>query len=146
VLIETKTGAYNKPGELVYDGYYGIQNPQNVRKMANAQQFVQYINETGSAADIAFIENAMQRHGRSRVDANIPNVNTDWYKETRSTAPSQDHILSVNGGGERIRYSLGGAYFNQEGLSNEARNSFKRFNFSTKVDAKVKDWWSVRGN
>lgn len=146
VLIETKTGAYNKPGELVYDGYYGIQNPQNVLKMANAQQFVQYINETGSAADIAFIENAMQRYGRSRVDPNIPNVNTDWYKEIMSPAPIQNHNLSFNGGGERIRYSLGGAYFNQEGLLNEARNSFKRFNFRTKVDAKVKDWLTVGGN
>src|SRR5690606_6067174 len=29
VLIETKSGAYNRPGEIVYDFYYGIQNPQN---------------------------------------------------------------------------------------------------------------------
>src|SRR5690606_7578746 len=26
LLIEAKAGAYNKPGEFVYDGYYGIQN------------------------------------------------------------------------------------------------------------------------
>src|SRR5690606_32109935 len=51
VLIETKSGRLNQPTEIVYDGYYGIQNPQNVLKMANTQQFVQYINETGAAAD-----------------------------------------------------------------------------------------------
>lgn len=61
VLIETKSGAYNKLGEIVYDGYYGVQNPQNVLKMANAQQFVQYINATGSAADIALVQNAIDR-------------------------------------------------------------------------------------
>lgn len=146
VLIETKSGAYNSKTEIVYDGYYGIQNPQNVLKMANAQQFVQYVNETGSAADIAFVESAMQRYGRSRVDPSIPNVNTDWYSEIMGTAPIQNHNLSFNGGGENIRYSIGGAYFNQEGLLNEARNSFKRFNFRAKIDAQVRDWLTVGGN
>lgn len=146
VLIETKSGAYNKKAEIVYDGYYGIQNPQNVLKMANAQQFVQYINETGAPADIAFIDNAMQRYGRSRLDPSIPNVNTDWYSEIMSPAPIQNHNLSFSGGGENIRYSIGGAYFNQEGLLNEARNSFKRFNFRAKIDAQVRDWLTVGGN
>ncbi len=146
VLIETKSGAYNQKAEILYDGYYGIQNPQNVLKMANAQQFVRYINETGAAADIAFVENAMQRFGRSRLDPSIPNVNTDWYSEIMSAAPIQNHNLSFSGGGENIRYSIGGAYFNQEGLLNEARNSFKRFNFRAKIDAQVRDWLTVGGN
>lgn len=146
VLIETKSGAYNSKTEILYDGYYGIQNPQNVLKMANAQQFVRYVNETGSAADIAFVENAMQRYGRSRIDPSIPNVNTDWYREIMGTAPIQNHNLSFSGGGENIRYSIGGAYFQQEGLLNEARNSFKRFNFRAKIDAQVRDWLTVGGN
>ncbi|MEX0882844.1 MAG: carboxypeptidase-like regulatory domain-containing protein, partial [Cyclobacteriaceae bacterium] len=79
VVIETKSGGYNQEPEIVYDAYYGMQVPQNVLKMANTQQFVQYVNETGSAADIAFVQNAMQRYGRSRLDPNIPDVNTDWY-------------------------------------------------------------------
>ncbi len=147
VLVETKSGAYNKPGEIVYDGYYGIQNPQNVLKMANTQQFVQYINETGSSADIAFIEAAMQRYGRSRLDPNIPDVNTDWYHEIMSPAPMQNHNLSFNGGGENTRYSIGGSYFNQEGLLDmRGGNNYKRLNFRVKVDSKVKDWLSVGGN
>jgi TonB-dependent starch-binding outer membrane protein SusC len=47
VLIETKSGTYNQKPEIVYDGYYGTQVPQNVLKMANTQQFAQYVNETG---------------------------------------------------------------------------------------------------
>ena len=145
VLIETKSGAYNKPGEIVYDGYYGIQNPQNVLKMANTQQFVQYIREAG-VADTNFINNAMQRYGRSRVDPNIPDVNTDWYHEIMSPAPIQNHNLSFNGGGESTRYSIGGSYFNQSGLLNEQRNDYTRMNFRVKVDSKVKDWLNVGGN
>src|SRR5690606_36858503 len=95
VLIETKSGAYNQEAEIVYDGYYGIHNPQNVLKMATTQQFVQYINEAGSSSDIAFIENAMQRYGRSRIDPNLPDVNTDTYNKIMGPAPIQNHSLSV---------------------------------------------------
>lgn len=146
VLIETKSGAYNKPGEIVYDAYYGIQNPQNVLKMANAQQFVRYINATGSAADIELIQNAMQRYGRSRIDPNLPAVNTDWYSEIMSPAPIQNHNLSFSGGGENTRYSIGASYFNQEGLLELQRNNYRRLNFRVKVDSKVKDWLDVGGN
>ncbi|WP_262248687.1 SusC/RagA family TonB-linked outer membrane protein [Parapedobacter soli] len=146
VLIETKSGAYNKPGEIVYDAYYGIQNPQNVLKMANTQQFVRYINATGSQADISLIANAMQRYGRSRLDPNLPNVNTDWYNEIMTPAPIQNHNLSFSGGGESTRYSIGASYFNQEGLLDLQRNDYRRLNFRVKVDSKVKDWLNVGGN
>jgi TonB-dependent SusC/RagA subfamily outer membrane receptor len=81
VLITTKTGKFNQKAEIVYDGYYGTQVAQNVLKMANAEQFTTMANESGSAPDAAFILNAMQRYGRSRVNPNVPDVNQDWYKE-----------------------------------------------------------------
>src|SRR5690606_37578245 len=109
-------------------------------------QFVQYVNETGSAADIAFVENAMQRYGRSRIDPNIPDVNTDWYSEIMSPAAIQNHSLTVNGGSENTRYSIGGSYFSQDGLLNETRNQYQRLNFRAKIDADVRDWLSVGGN
>jgi TonB-linked SusC/RagA family outer membrane protein len=146
VLIETKSGDYEQAPEIVYDGYYGMQNPQNVIKMANTEQFVRYVNETGSDADIAFVDNAMQRFGRSRINPNVPAVNTDWYSEIMEPASIQNHTLSFNGGGERTRYSIGGSYFNQKGLLKSTRNEFTRLNFRTKIDSKVKDWITVGGN
>lgn len=146
VLIETKSGGYNQAPEIVYDGYYGVQNPQNVLKMANAQQFAGYVNETGNPADIQFLDNAIQRYGRSRIDPNIPDVNTDWYAEIMSPASIQNHSLTFNGGGERTRYSIGASYFEQNGLMNERRNDYKRLNFRVKLDADLKDWITVGGN
>ena len=146
VLIETKSGSYDQAPEIVYDGYYGVQNPQNVLQMANTEQFVRYVNETGSDADIAFVDNALQRFGRSRINPNVPAVNTDWYNEIMEPASIQNHTLSFNGGGTKTRYSIGGSYFNQEGLLKAARNAFTRLNFRTKVDSKVKDWLTVGGN
>ncbi len=146
ILIETNSGSFNQEPEIVYDGYYGIQNPQNVIKMSNAEQFVQYVNETGDPADIAFVANAMQRYGRSRINPNVPDVNTDWYDQVMEPASIQNHTLSFNGGGERTKYSIGGSYFNQQGLMKETRNEYKRLNFRTKIDANVTDWLNVGGN
>lgn len=146
VLISTKTGNYGQKGEVVYSGYYGFQNPQDVLQMANTQQFVRYVNETGAAADIQFVQNAIQRYGRSRIDPNLPDVNTDWFAEIMSPAAIQNHSLSFNGGNENTRYSLGGSYFSQGGLLNETRNQFERINFRARVDSDVKSWLNVGAN
>ena len=49
VLIETKSGAFNKKAEITYDGYSGFQIAQNVLKVANAEQFTTLALESGSA-------------------------------------------------------------------------------------------------
>ena len=101
VLIETKSGSYESPAQITYDGYYGVQVAQNVLQMANAEQFTTMALESGSEADISFVDNAMQRYGRSRVNPNVPDVNTDWYKEIIRDAPISNHSINVSGGGNK---------------------------------------------
>ena len=98
VLIETKAGRFEMPTEISYDGYYGTQIAQNVVKMANAEQFTNMALESGSDADISFINNAMQRYGRSRINPNVPDVNTDWYVAILRNGAIQNHSLNVAGG------------------------------------------------
>ncbi len=107
VLIETKSGISSQKAEISYDGYYGTQVAQNVLKMANAEQFTTMALESGSAADASFILNAMQRYGRSRINPNVPDVNTDWYKEILRPAQIQNHSFGVAGGSQKTTYSLG---------------------------------------
>ena len=146
ILVETKTGTYNKAPEVTYDGYYGYQVPTNVLKMSNSQQFARYVRETGDPADLTFLQNAMQRYGRSRVDPNIPVTNTDWYEEVLQNGPMTNHSLSLTGGAENVRYSFGANYFFQEGLLNVIKNEYERFNFRTKVDFQATDRLSMGGN
>ena len=138
IIIETKDGALNQKPVIEYDGYTGVQVAQNVVKMANAEQFVTMANESGSAADVQFVLNAMQRYGRSRVNPNIPDVNTDWYDEIMRQGIIQNHSLSATGGGENVSYSLGTNYFSQEGLL-DMKNEYERFNIRAKVDANLSD-------
>jgi TonB-linked SusC/RagA family outer membrane protein len=140
VLITTKDGTLNSESTITYEGYIGMQVPQNVLKMSNAEQFVNYVNQTGSAADISFVENAMQRYGRSRENPNVPNVNTDWYKEImHPSARQQNHALGILGGNENTTYSMGISYFEQQGLL-KTDNAYQRMNIRTKLDHQVNDW------
>jgi TonB-linked SusC/RagA family outer membrane protein len=140
VLIETKSGSFNQKTQVTYDGYYGVQRAQNVLKLANAEQFTRYIRETEAPADNAFIDNAFQRFGRSRVNPDVPAVNTDWYDQVLQTAPIQNHSIGISGGSEKARYSVGANYFEQEGLLRETRNNYKRYNFRGKLDFIATDW------
>src|SRR5690606_29980864 len=109
VLIETKSGRLDQPAQITYNGYYGMQVANDVLKMANAEQFVQIISELdpNRFPDYQFVLNAMQRYGRSRINPNVPNVNTDWYDEIMRPAPIQNHSISVTGGGSQAPYALG---------------------------------------
>lgn len=145
VLIQTKSGSFSQKTEITYDGYTGFQIAQNVLKMANAEQFTTMAIESGSAADISFIANAMQRYGRSRVNPNVPDVNTDWYKEILRQAPIQSHNIGISGGSEKVSYAVSSNYFAQEGILN-MKNQYERFNLRSKLDFKATDWLSVGTN
>lgn len=138
VIIETKSGRRNQKAQIEYDGYTGIQVAQNVVKMANAEQFTTMAYESGSAADVQFILNAMQRYGRSRVNPNIPDVNTDWYDEILREGIIQSHSLNVTGGADKVSYSVGANYFAQEGVL-DMKNQYERFNIRSKVDVDITD-------
>lgn len=145
VLIETKSGGYNQDAEITYDGYYGYQIAQDVLQMANAEQFTTMAMESGSAADAQFIQNAMQRYGRSRINPNVPAVNTDWYDEILRPGAIQNHSLAVTGGGEKSSYSLGANYFAQEGVL-DMKNDYERFNLRSKIDYKATERLTVGAN
>lgn len=145
VLIESKSGAYNKKPQITYNGYTGYQVAQNVVKMANAQQFSIMALESGSAADETFILNAMQRYGRSRVNPNVPDMNTDWYGEILRPAAISSHSLDVEGGTEKAKYSLGANYFFQDGIL-KMKNEYERLNLRSRVDLKATDWMTIGGS
>ncbi|AVR45511.1 TonB-dependent receptor [Christiangramia fulva] len=138
VIIETKSGHLNQKPTFEYDGYTGFQHAQNIVKMANAEQFTTMAYESGSDPDVQYILNAMQRFGRSHINPNVPAVNTDWYKEILRDGLIQSHSLGVSGGGDKVSYSVGTNYLNQEGIL-DMKNEYERFNIRSKVDVDVSD-------
>ena len=141
ILIETRAGGFEKKAEITFDGYAGVQRAQNVLQMANSEQFVAMALASGSERDVFNIEQAMLRYGRSRVNPNVPDVNTDWYKEITRIAPIQSYSLDISGGTSKLAYSVGGNYFAQEGILN-TKNDYGRVNIRSKLDFKANSWLS----
>ena len=138
VLIETKSGKINQKPEITYNGYQGVQIAQNVVTLSNSEQFATLARESGSAAEAQSIENAIQRYGRSRINPNVPDVNTDWYDLILRHALQQNHSIGVAGGTESVTYSLGLNYFEQEGILN-MKNDYERFNIRSKINVDITD-------
>ncbi|MGE5943937.1 MAG: SusC/RagA family TonB-linked outer membrane protein, partial [Flavobacteriales bacterium] len=145
IIIETKGGKFEQKPEFTYNGYTGVQVAQNVLKMANAEQFVTMAYESQSPADIQYVENAIARFGRSRINPNLPDVNTDWYKEILRPATISSHSIGVAGGSESVTYSASGSYFSQEGIM-DMNNEYERFNINSNIDIKVSDRFRIGTN
>jgi len=147
VIITTKSADIDQPTRVTLDSYYGVQVATDVLQMANAEQYVQMVSDLNPATspDFQFVQEAMQRYGRSRVNPNVPDVNTDWYDQVIRNAPVQNHNINISGGGANAGYSLGGSWFEQDGILN-MDNSFTRYNLRAKVDFQAYDWLKIGGN
>ena len=145
IIIKTKTGGIEQKPSFEYNGYTGVQFAQNVLKLANAEQFTTMAYESGSQADVNFILNAMQRYGRSRINPNVPDVNTDWFKEILRPGIIQSHSIGVTGGTENVTYSVGANYLSQEGIL-DMKNDYERFNVRSKIDVKLSERFKMGVN
>lgn len=132
VIITTKTGRKNAPGEITISSQYGTQSVKdNYIKMMNAPQYQQYLTEAGVAnaptpADVAAVGNG-----------------TDWIDEVVQTAPQQHHTLSFSGGTDKSNYFLSGNIFTQDGIVGGKKAQFKRYTVRLNSDHKVKPWLTV---
>ncbi len=73
--------------------------------------------------------------------------NTNWFKEMyKSGVPSTEHNVSLSGGGSKVNYYLSGAVLSQQGLIRHGKDKLKRYNFSGKITANLKDWFTVTYN
>ncbi len=142
VLIETRSGRPNQKPQITYNGYQGVQVAQNLVTLSNTEQFATLARESGSDAEAQFIENAIQRYGRSRINPDVPAVNTDWYDLILRHALQQNHSLGVTGGAENITYSVGVNYFEQEGIL-RMKNDFERLNIRSKLNFDISDRLNV---
>ncbi|MFO8000153.1 MAG: TonB-dependent receptor [Marinilabilia sp.] len=116
ILVTTKQG---KEGEMdvTYDGYYGVQEIENMEEPLNAQQFMDIYNEerTVSGKDPVDFESAIpglyQRIQSGEWDG------TNWLDETyNKSAPTQNHAINISGGSEFSTFSMGFSYSSQEGV------------------------------
>ena len=133
VLVTTKRGKIDQTN-ISYDGYFGVQIPVNIMKLANTQQYVDLLNEANASIT-----------GYIPKDASVYPASTDWYSELMRNAIMQSHAIDISGATERTSYSLGVNYFFQEGIM-DAKNDYSRYNIRLRLEQSVNDWLSVGFN
>lgn len=133
IIITTKKGTTDHT-EISYSGYVGLQVPVNVMKLAGTEDYIRLLNEA----------NANDPKYMPKVASDYPS-STDWYSALLRTAPTHNHALDISGANEKTNYSLGLGYYYQDGIMN-CDNFYRRFNFRTRLDQKVKSWLDVGVN
>ncbi|MCB9274671.1 MAG: TonB-dependent receptor [Lewinellaceae bacterium] len=113
VLITTKKG---KTGEPVFEfeAYQGVQQPVNLPKLLNAEEYLTLRNEAITNANL-------QRNPANQLatyDTGILDTlpDNDWLDMLFSPASIQRYSLSARGGGESGNFYISGEYLTQEGI------------------------------
>jgi TonB-linked SusC/RagA family outer membrane protein len=73
--------------------------------------------------------------------------NFDWYKAFFSRHQSyQKHFLSLSGGSDKVTYYLSGGIQDQDGVFKVATDTYKRYNFRSKLSLQAFSWLQIYNN
>jgi TonB-linked SusC/RagA family outer membrane protein len=132
ILVTTKRGIESKP-VVSYRFNEGFTQPANLPQMADAAHYAKFYNQLleNQGQPPRFTEEDIQKF-RDGSDP-VGHPNTDWVDATmKNFATQSQHHLSVQGGGQAVRYYFAGDYKNANGI-------FKNGNFKYQA-------WGLRGN
>ena len=176
ILVTTKSGKAGR-AHLSYKGNVRISNPINTPHPVDSYTYAlmindAYLNAGGSAPFGTSQLNNIRRYRdgllTNREDLTKPNAfginavdgndwgwnqrsyaNTDWYDTfLRSATYSQEHNVSLNGGGEQVRYFFSSNYLGQTGLFRYTDEKYQRLTLNGKLTADITKWakltWNTR--
>ena len=133
ILITTKKGRSGK-SNLTYNATFGSAQPYQKFNLLNADEFITIANEK--------LTNASQAAAAFK---NSENTNTDWQDVAmRSSAKTQNHSFSLDGGNEKTTFYLSFNYSDQQGLIKT--NIARRYGVRINIEHKVNDWLKVGNN
>lgn len=169
ILITTKSGT--KGGTKVnYSGSYTTSKPTKLPAYLNSQDYIKMFNtaqrtgavsggytsndpftEQDSTLAAAYFRDPINNPS-VYVDPGNPNRyryvgNTDWIKILYpGWAPQQQHHLSIAGGEGKTTYAASLGYFTQDGLEKLAKQVYKRYVPSLKVNSDITPWLTFNLN
>ena len=132
VLITTKAGSSGKTQVDFHTGY-SVQTIRKKMDLMNASEYAQLANEQAVNDGVApyFTAGEISAFG----------AGTDWQDLLFQNAPLSNTSISVNGGNERTRFSVGGSAFLQDGIIDGS--DYDRYSFRTKFNHDINDKFST---
>ncbi|MEG1935772.1 MAG: TonB-dependent receptor plug domain-containing protein, partial [Rikenellaceae bacterium] len=153
ILITTKKGKQGK-ATVNYNNSFRLSSPIKLQSTLDSYRFALYFNEAAQnegenpifdSETIGRIQ-AYQKGEISTGTVATPNGdrwdyyqrsngNEDWFKNHyKPSSFSQEHNLSINGGGEKTQYYLSGNILDQDGLLRYSDDRFSRYAFTAKIN------------
>jgi TonB-linked SusC/RagA family outer membrane protein len=141
ILVTTKRGKTGKPS-INYSFNQGFSSPTRLPRMADAATYATIMNEIEYYGNPAggmnqfYTADEIQKFRDGSDPLHYPN--TDWQEETlKKVALQNQHSLSVNGGGENVRYYVSLGTITQNGIYKEGVTDYHQYNFRSNIDADV---------
>lgn len=145
ILITTKQG---KAGSMKidYNGYVSFISPtipNSMNPVSNYADYMELINEGYERSGInapfptSVIEEWRNDNGRNP----LLYPNTNWLDDTFRNAVAHNHVISMNGGSEKIRFYSSFGYQNNPGVMENT--GFEKFSGRINVSADLKPWLSL---
>lgn len=142
VLITSKRGRTQKT-DITYRGEYSLSSPTRVPDFANSVEYLTLYNEAlrNEGRAPAFTDEMIDNYALGADPDLYPNSNW-WDILIKDRTYNTRHTLNFRGGGEKMRFFVSGAYFDEGGLytvNNDYNNNagLKRYNLRTNVDMDV---------
>ena len=156
IIITTKSGGDGRVN-VSFDAYYGIQNIwRTLDVMGRDEQAATIVAISGDAAQRRALKRGFvnwlrtNRLGTSNYyptdeTFDYGSQETDWQREvTRRNAGIQNYHLSVDGGTDKVKYSLSAGYFDQDGTVKAS--FYERLTLRSNVSYRIAKWLTVGTN
>lgn len=164
ILITTKSGEKGKV-RINYNNNLSWSTPTKLPSFVNSYDFAQYFNEVARNSGLGdfYTEEVMQKT-KDYIDGKIDysteyddngvwkkNMqswgNTEWFDVYyKDWSFSQEHNISVNGGGDAMRYYISGNYKTLGSDQNYGNENYKRYTLNGKINADPFPWLKVNYN
>lgn len=125
IIITTRKGRAGKT-EVRYDANAGFRQASNLVKMADRNQYIDYLKDAAPGKDP--INDPVAYPG-----------STNWYDNVLRKAFQMNHNLSVSGGTEKHTYFFSGGYIQDDGIIKT--NTFRRFTLRANNEVNISDKW-----
>lgn len=145
ILITTKKG---KSGKIKVD-YNGYVSFQSIRKtltpVSNYADYMELINEgyynsnPKSGKNQYFSEEKIAEWRNGNDPLKYPNTN--WIDETFKPSTSTNHVVSLSGGSDKVRFYGSFGYMNNPGVLENA--GMKKYTVRLNMDADVTSWLNI---
>lgn len=156
VLITTKKGTRGQIN-VNYNGHVSFLSPAgSYNYVTNYADYMELMNESATntglnpyfaQATIDAWRNA-EKNPNGLAESGYPNYiaypNTDWEDYLFGTNVLNEHNVSINGGGEKMRFMASAGYQDNPGIVDNTGQ--KRYTLRANMDANVTDWLTVGMN